>query len=171
MLDRRLNAYRDDLADAILRGRVVAPRFVGGEPARVVVGRAPVWREPKVGGELDTYYHYGESLSVFDRSGGFAWCQSRRDRYVGYVSVEHIAMGTQREATHFVVTLGSHCYTAPDLRSPVVDFLPRHSAVVVVESGLTTRGTDYARLDAGGFIPARCLSPPPPRSHDIVAAA
>ena len=51
------------------------------------------------------------------------------------------------------------------------DFLPRHGAVAVVETGLVTRGTEYARLDTGGYVPLACLSQEPPRSPDIVAAA
>ena len=39
MLDPRLNAYRDDLADARLRGTVTARRYAEGRPARVVAGR------------------------------------------------------------------------------------------------------------------------------------
>jgi cell wall-associated NlpC family hydrolase len=73
--------------------------------------------------------------------------------------------------THFVATLGSHCYEAPDLKSAATDFLPRHSAVVVAESGLVTRGTEYVRLDTDSYLPAACLSPRPPRSPSLVAAA
>ncbi len=36
-LDRRLYAYRDDLADASLAGRVEAERLVEGQPYRVAV--------------------------------------------------------------------------------------------------------------------------------------
>ena len=35
--DRRLNAYRPDLAEEALRGAVEAPRYVSGTPARVAV--------------------------------------------------------------------------------------------------------------------------------------
>ena len=36
MLDRRLNAFRPDLAEKSLEGRVDALRFVDGVPARVI---------------------------------------------------------------------------------------------------------------------------------------
>src|SRR5260370_28888970 len=51
------------------------------------------------------------------------------------------------------------------------DFLPRHSAVVVAESGLTTRGAEYVRLDTGCCLPLACLSAQMPRSPSLVAAA
>jgi cell wall-associated NlpC family hydrolase len=170
-LDPRLNAYRDDLADSRLRRVVAVPRYVEGRTARVVVGRAPLWRGPKPQAELDTFCHYGEEVLVFDMAGGHAWCQSLFDGYVGYVEARHIAIGAAPASTHFVATSGSYCYEAPDLHSAATDFLPRHSAVVVAESGLVTRGTEYLRLDTGSFLPLACLSPQMPRSPDIVAAA
>jgi cell wall-associated NlpC family hydrolase len=54
---------------------------------------------------------------------------------------------------------------------PARDFLPRHSPVVVAESGLTTRGTEYARLDTGCCLPLACVSREPPHSPSLVAAA
>ncbi len=170
-LDPRLNAYRDDLADERLRRVVAAPRYVKGCKARAVVGRAPVRRRPAQEAEIDTFYHYGEKLLVFDEAGGYAWCQSLFDGYVGSVEARDISLGAPTAATHFVATTGSYTYAAPDLRSAARDFLPRHSAVVVAETGLVTRGTEYVRLDTGHHLPLACLSREPPRSADIVEAA
>jgi cell wall-associated NlpC family hydrolase len=170
-LDPRLHAYRAGLADARLRSFVAAPRYVEGQPARIVVGRATVRRSPEPGAPLDTYYHYGDPVLVFDEARGRAWCQSLVDDYVGYVERSHVAIGRPTTPTHVVATMGSYLYEASDLRSPTIDFLPRHSAAVVAESGILTRGTEYARLDTGGFVPSACLSLEPPRSPDIAAAA
>ncbi|HEV2336963.1 MAG TPA: NlpC/P60 family protein [Stellaceae bacterium] len=170
-LDKRLNAYRADLADARLCQSVVAARYAEGRSARVVAGCAAVRPSPDPQAEVSTFYHYGESLLVFDEAGGYAWCQSLFDCYVGYVDARHIAIGPAPAPSHFVATLGSYAYEAPDLRSAARDFLPRHSGVVVAESGLVTRGTEYARLDTGGYLPRATLSPHPPRSPDVVAAA
>ena len=166
-LDPRLNAFRADLADIRLRGAVAAPRHVEGRPGRNVVGRAAVHRSPEPGAPLDTYYHYGEPVLVFDAARGTAWCQSVEDGYVGYVEVKQLAVGAAPAPTHFVTTMGSYLYEQPDLRAPMVDFLPRHSAVVVTETGIITRGSEYARLDTGGFAPFGCLSVETPRSRDI----
>ena len=163
-LDPRLNAYHEDLADARLRGQVKAGRFVEGRPARIVVGRAPVRRVPAADAPLDTYYHYGARVLVFEEAGGWGWCQSLEDGYVGYVEAPQNAIGKPAEPTHFVATMGSYLYAEPDMKSPPVDFLPRHSAVVVTEHGIMTRGSDYARLGTGQFVPLGCLSEEPPRS-------
>jgi cell wall-associated NlpC family hydrolase len=170
-LDPRLNACRDGLADARLRGVVAARRYVEGRAARVVVGRAPVRRAPEPQAEINTFFHYGEQVLVFDAAGGHAWCQSLFDGYVGYVEASHIAIGAVPAPTHFVATMGSYRYAAPDLRSAVTDFLPRHAAVVVAETGLVTRGTEYGRLDTGFYLPLACLSARMPRSASLVAAA
>ena len=170
-LDPRLNAHRPDLADERLRGKVAAPRYVAGRAARVTVGRAPVRRTPQPQGEILTFYHCGEEVLVYDKADGYAWCQSRFDGYVGYAETGHLAIGPAPTATHYVATTGSYAYEAPDLQSPAADFLPRHSAVVVTKSGLTTRGAEYVGLDTGFYLPLLCLSPRTPRSPDIVAAA
>jgi cell wall-associated NlpC family hydrolase len=170
-LDPRLNAVRDDLADATLRSKIAAPRYADGRPARVIVGRAPVHRGPKSGSPLDTHYHYGERVLVFDETRAIAWCQSCDDSYVGYVSVRHLAFGEAPSPTHFIANLGAYAYRVPDLRADPLDFLPRHSPVAVVESGIVTRDTEYARLDTGGFVPASCLATSAPRSADLAAAA
>jgi cell wall-associated NlpC family hydrolase len=171
ILDPRLHAVRDDLADARLRSKIDAPRYAEGRPARVIVGRAPVHRGPKSGSPLDTHYHYGERVLVFDQTRATAWCQSCGDSYVGYVSPRHLAFGEAPSPTHFVANLGTYAYRVPDLRADPLDFLPRHSPVTVAESGIVTRDTAYAQLDTGGFSPASCLAETPPRSADLAAAA
>jgi len=170
-LDPRLNAFRSDLADVALRGEVAAPRYAEGQPARVMVGLAPVLHEPRPGAPLDTFFHYGEAVRVFDESCGYAWCQSRRDSYVGYVAAGALAPGDPPASTHYVAGRGAYRYTEADLRSAIVDFLPRHSPVTAAQTGLVCRGTDYVGLDGGGFLPEACLSSEPPRSSDLAAAA
>ena len=170
-LDPRLHAWRADLADSRLRDRVAAPRYADGREARTVVGRAPLRRLPQPQAETVSFSHYGEALSVFEEAGGYAWCQSRFDGYVGYVAAEHIAIGQAPAATHYVATLGAYAHEGPDLRSAARDFLPRHSVVTVAAAGLVTRGTEYVRLDSGLHLPRACLSQAPPRSPDIAAAA
>jgi len=168
-LDPRLNAFRADLADQRLADIVAAPRYARGREQRVAVGRAAVRREPHESAAVDTYYHYGEPVLVFACDGGYAWCQSQLDGYVGYVNDRQLAAAAP--ATHFIATVGSYRYADADLRASTLDFLPRHSPATVAETDLITRGTHYARLDTGGFVPLGCLSAAPPGSADIVAAA
>jgi cell wall-associated NlpC family hydrolase len=170
-LDRRLYAIREDLADITLRARVTVPRYAEGRPARIAVGLAPVLHEPRPQAPLDTFYHYGETVSVFDESDGYAWCQSRRDSYVGYVDAASLEFGEPPTPTHYVAGPGAYRYAEADLRSPIIDFLPRHSPVIVAQAGLQCRGTAYVWLHGGGFLPVACLAAAPPRSRDLATAA
>lgn len=170
-MEPRLNAFREDLADERLRPHVTALSYAAGREAVVTTGLAPVRRAASPDAPLDTFFRFGEPMLVFDAGGEFAWCQSQFDSYVGYVERAHIIIGPAPSPTHFVATMGSYRYAEPDLRSSAIDFLPRHSAVTVAELGLVTRGTEYAGLTCGGFLPLACLSPEPPRSADTVAAA
>lgn len=170
-LDKRLHAYREDLADIRLKGRVAAPRYAEGTPARIIAGRAPVRRTPEPDAPLDTHYHYGERVRVFDKTRTTAWCQSEEDGYVGYIAPRYLAVGDPPPPTHYIANLGAYAYRLPDLRAQPLDFLPRHSTVAVAETGIKTRDTEYARLDPAGFVPLSCLSPTPPRSPDLVSAA
>jgi len=130
-----------------------------------------VLHEPRPDAPVDTFFHYGEVVRVFDEGGGYVWCQSRRDGYVGYVEVRALAMGDGLAATHYIATLGAYRYAEADLRSPVIDFLPRHSPVALAQSGVLCRGTAYARLSDGGFLPEPCLATEAPRSPDLASAA
>jgi cell wall-associated NlpC family hydrolase len=168
-LDPRLHAFRVDLADERLSGVIAAPRYVAGREMQITAGLVAVRRAPSPDAPIDTYFRGGESVLVFDDSGAFLWCQSRFDGYVGYVPATAVAPAAA--PTHHIATLGSYTYREPDLRSEAADFLPRHAAATVAAAGLVTRGTEYARLAQGSYIPLACLATAPPRSPDIVAAA
>ncbi len=169
-LDPRLNAMRADLADIRLGGEVSVPRYAEGRPAHVVAGLVPVLKTPKQDSPLDTFFHYGEAVSVFEERDGYAWCQSGRDRYVGYVEAATLRAGKPSAPTHYIASVGAYRYAEADLRSPAVDFLPRHAPVAVAQAGFVCRDTAYAWLDGGGFLPESCLSAQPPRSLDLAAA-
>jgi cell wall-associated NlpC family hydrolase len=170
-LDPRLFAIREDLADVTLRARFRAPRYAEGRSARVAVGLLPVLHAPQPDAALDTFFHYGEAVRVFEEKDGYAWCQSVRDSYVGYVDAAALTMGDAPATTHYIATMGAYRYAEADLRSPVIDFLPRHAPVAVVQAGLECRGTAYMWLAGDGFLPERCLSTTPPASEDLAAAA
>ena len=61
-LDRRVHATRPDLADARLKDRVSADRFVEGTLRRVIAAVAPMRREPRADGPLDTARIWGPPI-------------------------------------------------------------------------------------------------------------
>ena len=77
--DRRLNAYRPDLAEEALRGTVDAARYVSGTPATVSEPVAPLRPRPDEAAGIDTQVLFGETVAVLDRTDGWAWVKSAFD--------------------------------------------------------------------------------------------
>ena len=168
-LDKRLNAYRDDLADARLEGRVDARRFTEGEPAEIAAAVASLHREPSAESGIDTQLIRGDVVTVFDRAGGWAWVQNLRDGYVGYCSEDKLAPVSDR-LTHRVIVPRTFVYPDAELRHPPVDCLPMGAKLCVVGQA-ETRGTTYHVLDNGEAVIARHLAPLDLVSGDYVATA
>ncbi len=84
-LDRRRNAYRADLAAESLRGRVAAPRYAAGEARQVVDAAVPLRDTPDPHARWTTEALFGERVTVFEESEGWAWVQLAGDGYVGYL--------------------------------------------------------------------------------------
>ncbi|GAB5464305.1 C40 family peptidase [Hoeflea alexandrii] len=156
-LDRRSHAYRPDLADIRLRGRVTADRYIEGMPAEVIVPVAALHPRPDPESSIDTQALRGEALSVFDISGGWAWVQLAADGYVGYVREQAIGQGAG-PATHVVSVPRSFLYPGPDLRFPHLDALSMGSRLRIVGTA-ETRATPYAILEDGTAIIAAHLLP------------
>lgn len=167
--DRRLHAYRPDLADARLKGQVIADRFVAGTPARVVLAVADMLREPRPDAAMDTQLLRGDEVAVFEEAEGWAWVQAARDGYVGYVSGN--ALGPLGDtSTHVVSAPRSFLYPGPDLKFPRLGELSLGSSVTVKDFA-ETRGTRYALLATGEAMIAAHLRPVGEAAPDYVAVA
>lgn len=171
-LDPRMNAFRPDLADAGLRGKVDADRFAEGTKYRVVAAAAPLKRVPRPDAPLDSEVLRGEVFSIFDETAeGWSWGQLETDSYVGYVPTE--ALGSPApEPTHRVATLRTFIYPGPDLKLPALGALSIECRVTL--AGETeTRGTLYRHLVGGeGAVIAAHVRPlDAPREGDFVAVA
>lgn len=167
--DRRLNAFRPDLADARLKGRVEAKAFAQGREAVVAAPVADLRSGPSADAGLDSQLLAGDAVMVFEERGGWSWVQSARDGYVGYVPSAALA-APGAAATHLIAVPRSFVYRDADLKSPM---LAAHSmgAGVSVADAAETRGTAYARLAGGGWMIADHLRPAGERSDDFVAVA
>jgi cell wall-associated NlpC family hydrolase len=153
MHDPRLHAYRPDLADERLRGRVEAKRFVAGERRHVASGVLSLHEEPARGARLGSQLLFGESVTVFEVADGWAWLQNDTDGYVGYADAACLAAG-RVEPTHRVSALRTYLYPEPDLKSPARDLLCMNAPVAVTgDSG------PFLRLPGGGWVWAGHLAP------------
>lgn len=132
-LDRRLNAYRPDLADERLLGRVDAARFVSAEAAAVAAASAPLQTAPDAVAETGATLLRGEPLDVFERrADGWAWLQSRRDRYVGYARLDALSFdASPSRATHAVASLFATLHDAPTFKRPPVEIWPLGSELAL----------------------------------------
>lgn len=168
-LDRRLNAFRPDLADVRLKGRVEAERFTEGEPAEITVPVADIRNAPRDDAGVDHQLLLGDRVQVFDRVGGWPWIQSDRDGYVGYVHAG--ALGRPGpEPTHTVAVPRSFAYPTDDLKTAPA--LPLSLGCAVSVTGHTERrGTAYATLSTGMSVIADHLRPVAEVEDDYVAVA
>jgi cell wall-associated NlpC family hydrolase len=163
-LDRRLHAFRPDLADADLEGKVEATRFVEGTPARIgvpVVGLRP---QPDMAKGIDTELLLGEALTVFERRDGWCWVKAASDGYVGYLP-EAALSASMAEPTHIVLPQRSPLYPEPELRKPHVGALSMGSRVRVVGEA-EARGNRYVVLEDGTALYAKHVRPLNSESDD-----
>lgn len=156
MLDRRLHAFRPDLADLALKGQVEADRFVSPQPA--IINRPVVALRPKpdltIG--IDTELLMGEEVRVFERNNGWAWVQAVDDDYVGYLPED--ALGPVVAPTHVVTAPRTFVYSGADLRFPARMALSVGSRLTITGEA-ETRGTRYLLLADGGALVAGHLRP------------
>lgn len=145
-LDRRLHAFREDLADARLRGKVAADRFVEGRPATLALGAAGLRREP--GGRFDSQVLFGEPLLVFEEKDGWAWVQSQADGYVGYLEMTVLAP-PDAIATHRVAVRSTLLFPEPDIKAPIRELLTLTTPLVVTgeEKRFAVTPHGYVRAD------------------------
>lgn len=167
-LDRRRHAVREDLADARLRGQVAAPRFAEGQPARLAVPVAPCRRRPADDAPLDTEFLFGEPLTVFDVTDGWAWVQSEIDGYVGYVA--HAALAPPVAATHRVAVPLAIVYRDPSIKAPPTMRLPM-GAVLQAGAAAEVGGERFHALADGGYVLSQHLCGADEAGGDWVDAA
>lgn len=168
-LDRRLHAYREDLADARLRGQVNATRFSDGRMEQVCVPVADIRRLPSPDAGVETQAIYGETVRVFEEHEGWCWVQMQTDGYVGYVA--HNALTSRiEEPTHVVSVPRTFLYPGPDMKFPVTAALSMGSRLRVTGEA-ETRGTRYLVLPSGEAVIAAHAMPVEDRLTDPVAVA
>src|SRR6185312_17272931 len=128
-----------------LRGLVEAERYVRGEPRQVGIPVLPLRREPRFDATLDTEILLGETVSVYDESEGWAWVQSARDGYVGYMPSEGLTRNIVAP-THRIAALRTYVYPEPDGKTPPL-------ALLSLNALITAKGFEgrFLTLEGGGY--------------------
>ncbi len=165
-LDHRRAAFRDDLADARLEGRVEANRFVTGQPRQVIaMPGAGLRRAPRFDAPLDTEALTGETLLIFEEDEGWAWAQLDRDDYVGYMPANALgAVGAA--ATHRVAARATWVYAAPHIKSPTLGWLSLNARIAGEKAD-----DRFVRTREGGFVFASHVAPIDDAEGDFVEVA
>ena len=164
-LDPRTYPYRADIAADFLRGTVSAPRYVRGEPRRVVRAATPLWARPDAQESWASEVLYGALVRVYEEKDGWAWVQVVRDAYVGYVRADALAPDEELP-THRVDVPGTFLYAAPDAKAQTCLHLSMTALVRVVETG-----PSFARLADGSFVPVRHIIEVDKFAPDFAAVA
>ncbi len=156
-LDPRVNAFRTDLADEALMGKVEAARFIAGEPMRVAASVAPLRHAPSNRASLLTEALHGEAVAVFEiRPEGWAWVQLASDRYVGWMPSEALSE-PGLEPTHKVTALRTFLFSEPDIKAPPLAGLPL-GARVAVTGEAEDRNARYALVSPRGAVVVQHLA-------------
>jgi cell wall-associated NlpC family hydrolase len=146
----------------------LTPDVKPGAPSRLMRVIEPVTAlrpRPARDVGIDTEVVFGERLRVFDEIEGWAYVQSMRDGYVGYVSANALE-GAVAEPTHHLNVLRSYIYAGPSIKVP--------DPLLMVEGSLLTvlrLEGDFAVLDTGGYVFARHLAPIRSFEPDYVSVA
>ena len=152
-LDPRLHAFRDDVADVRLQGRVDAARFVEGTVKQVRDPLVTVHGEPRSDATCVTQALFGEQVTVFDEHEGWAWAQLDTDGYVGYLPADALTSEAY-QPTHRVSVLSSYLYTGPTIKTqPAICIYLNSNVSVIANEG------DFSRLQDGRYVWTRHISP------------
>ena len=87
--DPACHAFRKDLADAALAGRVIASHYA--EPVdRHLIAASPLHEAPSGDSPVIRQLEKGESFALLDSTLGWAWGYAGAERRVGYVESSRI---------------------------------------------------------------------------------
>jgi cell wall-associated NlpC family hydrolase len=165
-LDPRITPARPDLAAAHLRGKVQATRFAEGTEQEVIVGIAPLRKDPSHEAALLTEALCGERVTIYETDEeGWAWGQLESDGYVGWLPAAML-LAPGPAPTHKVTALRTLVFPGPSIKLPPVDALPLGAQLAVVREQ-----ESFAVTASGGFVPQRHLAPLATVEPDFVAVA
>lgn len=170
-LDPRLHAHRPDLADARLRGRVEAERFVEGALAHVAMPVADLRRRPSADAPLETQALYGEAVRVFEETGeGWSWVQLESDGYVGWAPSVTLLSGAPPEPTHRISVRRTLVFPGPDIKRPPMHDLPL-GARLRVRGEASDPNATYGLIAPFGAVVVQHMKPATTYDTDFAGVA
>jgi hypothetical protein len=155
-LDPRIHAFRDDIADIALAGRIFAPHY-----ARAMVrgcGSRAAFVRPVPDGDADAVTELlpGEDFAVLQYAGGWAWGYCIGDHITGYV--EAIALAEPIAPTHIVCEKCAPVTPDGQITSTVIAYLPMGARLHGCEQGACLT-TEYGCVSLSHLRPIEDLEP------------
>lgn len=160
--DPRMTPANGHAAAHELRGMVEAARYVRGTLRTVQQPLVNLSDAPR--GERSSQLLFGEAFRVIDERDGFAFGQSLRDGYCGYVIAG--ALTRQEAATHWVAAPATHLYPKARLKAP-----PEVAIFFGSQVRVTSDLGDFKKISTGHFIPTGHLQTLRARFSDPVGVA
>ncbi|MCW1951358.1 MAG: C40 family peptidase [Octadecabacter sp.] len=149
MSDRRLTPANTRVAASHLRGQVQAETYVDGHLASI--GDVVVDLCASPAGKRDRQLLFGAAVTVYERLDGWAFVQSKRDGYVGYIPES--ALRAPNTTTHRVSSPATHIYETESFKSRDLIQLPFGAEVTIISELHKFFETPL------GFIPKKHLRP------------
>ncbi len=170
-MDKRIHAYRDDIANVKLKDKVASNTFVTGEKYQVKASFTNLYNGTDHEKSTVTQAVMGQTAQIFDDQGDWCWGQLDHDGYVGYMPASNLTK-TIVSTTHRVIVLRSFIYPEANIKSPPVAALSMNSEVTgtALVDGLGT-SQKFLKLSDGQYIIARHLAEKDVFVEDFVIAA
>jgi hypothetical protein len=121
-LDRRVNAFRADIADISLAGTLFAPHYAAPMLRNCSASSVMMRSAPADTSEAVSQLLAGEGFALLDILGDWAWGYSVHDHYVGYV--EAAALGVRFIPTHRVIARTALVFAGNSIKAPMIARLP-----------------------------------------------
>ena len=163
--DPRLTPARGDIAASHLKGQVEAKTFRDGERFQVVRSHAALRAGPKDLTEQVNQALFGEIVTVYDQSDGWAWGQLESDGYVGWMALAGLSDKLVLPS-HRVSALRTFVFARPDLKSAPLMALSINAKFA---AGEIQKG--FIRAEGSGWIFTGHVAPIAEVEPDFVAVA
>ena len=143
-LDPRITPANGRVALDGLQGQVAADHFVQGTPHSIITPLADLRRSPA--GARDRQLLLGADVLMLEDRAGWAYIQTLRDGYCGYV--ETACLGAPAAPTHIIGVRASHLYPAADVFVEAEEALSFGARVRVVDER-----AKFMEIASGHFVP------------------
>lgn len=161
MTDPRITPANARAALESLRGTIEAPRFTSGEACQLLAPLTDLLASP--GGARERQLLLGDGFTVIDRDEGYAFGQSTKDGFCGYLS--EAALGPAEVATHWVAAPMTTLYPEANIKVREIGALTLGARVTAL--GEVGKFSQTSR----GFVPTAHLKPIGDWHKDPVAIA